>query len=263
MNWATDHQKDFLPFWYLIGEQEAAEGIGRERKRQIYRRGERAGFYKLKLQWQGRKRCTGGPDSETEDCCRCKTAQRGGNTPGPAEQKLLSVKRRRKSETRPRHHRAREGWPTQGSSCWVISLRWAAGSASFPPQLCPSGSSRRTPAMPSSPRWVCTRVCGWAAPHRAQDKCSARSLTRCSRWTVSTMFHHLLEWSDICRTFLSPGCSYFVDCRSSYRYQVIAGWYWKMRQISNLHGLNTFWGFWWSDDYCISQLIPFQIQVSQ
>lgn len=43
--------------------------------------------------------------------------------------------------------------------------------------------------MPSSPPWVCTRGSGWVAPRKVQDRCSARSLTPCSRWTVSTTFH--------------------------------------------------------------------------
>lgn len=112
------------------------------------------------------------------------TAQRKGDAFGVAELKAVARTRQDRKE----RDTVREGWPTQVCSCWVTFWHWAAGLASSPRLPCPSGNSHRMRAMPSSQPWVCMRDCGWAVPHRARGRCSARSLTPCSRWTVSTVF---------------------------------------------------------------------------
>lgn len=83
-------------------------------------------------------------------------------------------------------HPSSKLWLTLAFSCLATFLLWVDGSVSSPPRCCPNGSSRRTPGTPSSWPWVCTRASGCPVRLKVQARCSARSLTPCFPWIVST-----------------------------------------------------------------------------
>lgn len=178
-----------------------------------------------------------------------------------------AASKRDRQRTSSERSRGRSGWPTRVSSCWVISWRWAAGSASSPPLPCPSGSSHRMLVMPSSQLWVCTRGCGWAAPRRVRDRCSARSLTPCSRWTVSTMFELVADTVTCSRSPPRRFKWIFKALYAHYRHFVMTDDYYHIWGIMWLRkyayslgiGLNTLWndlGSWLSDiHWIISQMM--------